>query len=104
MRMVLMPMLAPAIFASLMIVFAISIDDFVISQFLTAGQNTETVPVLIYSNVRAAPNPALNAVATVMLVFSMFAIALAILIQRRFGTREGRRKGAGVEDFARLEI
>jgi spermidine/putrescine transport system permease protein len=103
-RMVLVPMLAPAIFASLMIVFAISIDDFVISQFLAAGQNTETVPVLIYSNVRAAPNPALNAVATVMLVSSMVAITIAILVQRRFGRREGRGKGAAVEDFARLDI
>jgi spermidine/putrescine transport system permease protein len=103
-RMVLVPMLAPAIFASLMIVFAISIDDFVISQFLAAGQNTETVPVLIYSNVRAAPNPALNAVATVMLVSSMLAITVAILVQRGFGRREGRGRGAGVEDFARLDI
>ncbi|MFN2491193.1 MAG: ABC transporter permease [Actinomycetota bacterium] len=103
-RMVLLPMLAPAIFAALMIVFAISIDDFVISQFLTAGQNTETVPVRIYSNARAAPNPSLNALATVMLLFSLIAITLAVLVQRRFGKREGRRKGAGVEDFARLEI
>ena len=91
MRMVLIPLLAPAIFASLMIVFAISIDDFVISAFLTAGQQTNTVPVLIYSTARAAPNPALNAVASVMLVFSLAAIALASLVQRRFSKREGRR-------------
>ena len=91
MRMVLIPLLAPAIFASLMIVFAISIDDFVISAFLTAGQQTNTVPVLIYSTARAAPNPALNAVASVMLVFSLAAIALASLVQRRFSKLEGRR-------------
>jgi spermidine/putrescine transport system permease protein len=73
--MVLIPLLAPAIFASLMIVFAISIDDFVISQYLAAGQGTETVPVLIYSNARAAPTSALNALASVMLVLSLLAIA-----------------------------
>jgi spermidine/putrescine transport system permease protein len=102
-RMVLVPLLAPAIFASLMIVFAISIDDFVISAFLTAGQPSNTVPVLIYSTARAAPNPALNGVATVMLVFSLVAIALAVLVQRRFSRREGRGKDA-VENFAVLEI
>ena len=89
-RLVLVPLLAPAIFASFMIVFAISIDDFVISAFLTAGQNTNTVPVLIYSTARAAPNPALNAVASVMLVFSLLAIALAGVAQRRFSLRDRR--------------
>ena len=79
-RLILLPMLAPAVFAALMIVFAISIDDFVISQFLKGGADSETVPVLIYSNVRAAPTPALNALVTVMLVFSMLAIAMAILV------------------------
>jgi spermidine/putrescine transport system permease protein len=103
-RMVLLPMLAPAIFASLMIVFAISIDDFVISAFLSAGQRTEPVPVLIYSSARAAPTPSLNAVATVMLVFSMLAICLAALVQRRFRPQRGRRGGASVEDFARLDF
>jgi spermidine/putrescine transport system permease protein len=94
----------PAIIASLMIVFAISIDDFVISAFLKGGQNTETVPVLIYSTARAAPNPSLNAVATVMLVLSLVAITLAVLVQRHFSAGDRKRKGAAVEDFARLEI
>jgi spermidine/putrescine transport system permease protein len=85
-------------------VFAISIDDFVISAFLSAGQRTEPVPVLIYSSARAAPTPSLNAVATVMLVFSMLAICLAALVQRRFRPQRGRRGGASVEDFARLDF
>lgn len=103
-RLVLLPMLMPAIIASLMIVFAISIDDFVISAFLKGGQNTETVPVLIYSTARAAPNPSLNAVATVMLVLSLVSITLAVLVQRHFSAGDRKRKGAAVEDFARLEI
>jgi spermidine/putrescine transport system permease protein len=103
-RMVLLPMLAPAVFAALMIVFAISIDDFVISAFLSSGQKSETVPILIYSTARAAPTPALNAVASVMLGASILAIAIAILVQRRFHKREGRRRSDAVESFARLEI
>lgn len=100
-RLVLLPMLAPAIFASLMIVFAISIDDFVISAFLAGGAETQTVPMLIYSSARAAPNPSLNAVASLMLVLSMTAIALGIVMHRRLAG--GGQEGA-VESFARLEI
>ena len=102
-RMVLFPLLAPAIFAALMIVFAISIDDFVISAFLAGGQGSETVPVRIYSNARAAPNPALNALASVMLVFSLLAIAAAILVHKRFSSGDPKG-GEAVRDFARLEI
>jgi spermidine/putrescine transport system permease protein len=103
-RMVLLPMLTPAIFASLMIVFAISIDDFVISAFLAAGASSETIPVLIYSNARAAPNPALNALASVMLVMSLVAITAALLVLRHFTRRERGDRASAVHDFARLEI
>jgi spermidine/putrescine transport system permease protein len=101
-RMVLLPMLAPAIFASLMIVFAISIDDFVITQFLKAGATTETVPTRIYSNARAAPTPALNALASLMLFASLTAIAVAMVMHKRLGGA-GKETNA-VRDFARLEI
>jgi spermidine/putrescine transport system permease protein len=102
-RMVLLPMLAPAIFASLMIVFAISIDDFVITQFLKAGATTETVPTRIYSNARAAPTPALNALASLMLFASMAAIAVAVVMHKRLGGG-GDKNSSAVRDFARLEI
>jgi spermidine/putrescine transport system permease protein len=103
-RMVLLRMLAPAIFASLMIVFAISIDDFVISAFLSSDQSSQTIPILIYSTARAAPNPALNALASVMLALSMVAIALAVLVLRHFSKREQGRGASAVDQFARLEI
>lgn len=45
MRRVLLPLLAPALLASFAIVFAISIDDFVISQFLSGGADSITIPV-----------------------------------------------------------
>ena len=100
-RTVLLPLLGPAIFASLMIVFATSIDDFVISAFLSADASSETVPIKIYSNVRGSPTPALNALATAMLLGTTVAIALAMVSLRLF--RRGAR-GSAVEDFARLDI
>ena len=82
-RLVLLPMLGPAIFASLMVVFATSVDDFVISSFLSTGASTETVPIKIYSGARAGSTPALNALATVMLLITMLAVVLASLVMRR---------------------
>lgn len=87
----LLPLLAPAIFASFMIVFALSIDDFVTSQFLSRGQDTQTVPMLIYSAGRTAPNPSLNAVATAMLVVSLAAAGLAIVGMQVLSRRQGLR-------------
>lgn len=83
-RMVLLPQLGPAIFASLMVVFATSVDDFVISSFLSTGASTETVPIKIYSSARAAATPNVNALATVMLVITLLAVVIAWLVMRLF--------------------
>jgi spermidine/putrescine transport system permease protein len=91
-RLVLLPLLAPAIFASLMVVFASSIDDFVISSFLSTGANTETVPIKIYSSQRGTSTPALNALASIMLVLTLIAIAVAAVFTRRM--RTGRDSNA----------
>jgi spermidine/putrescine transport system permease protein len=101
-RRVLLPLLAPAIFSSAFIVFAITIDDFVISQFLCIADCT-TIPIKIYSAARNAGNPGLNALATIMMMTSLFAVACAVLILRRYNKRHGSSSSA-VEDFARLEL
>lgn len=77
MRRVLLPLLAPAIAAALLSTFALSIDDFVVAQYMASGADTTTVPMRIYATARAAPTPALNALATVMLAFSLLALVVA---------------------------
>ncbi len=89
MRLVLLPLLGPAIFASVMVVFAGSIDDFVISSFLSTGASSETVPMKIYAGGRATATPALNALATIMLVFTLAAVSLAAIVMRRMRLRQG---------------
>lgn len=88
-RLVLLPLLAPAIFASVMVVFATSVDDFVISSFLSTGASTETVPIKIYSGARAGSTPALNALATVMLLLTLAAVSVAALAMRHMARRTG---------------
>jgi spermidine/putrescine transport system permease protein len=100
-----MPLLMPAIFASFMIVFAISIDDFVISAFLSSGAPTETIPIKIYSNARGAPTPALNALASVMLFATLGVILVAYLLLRATRPLTAERKsGSAVRDFARFGV
>jgi spermidine/putrescine transport system permease protein len=89
-RRVLLPLLAPAIFASVAIVFAAAIDNFVISQQLSNGAPTQTIPILIYSSARRGPLPSLNALATLTLFASTLVIALAAMVVRR-QTRLERR-------------
>jgi spermidine/putrescine transport system permease protein len=102
-RRVLVPLLAPAVFASAFIVFAISIDDFVISAFLCV-QDCTTIPIKIYSAARNAGNPSLNAIASIMMFSSLLAITLAVLVQRIFIKRQEGGERSAVEDFARFEI
>jgi spermidine/putrescine transport system permease protein len=98
---VLLPLLSPAILASAAIVFALSIDDFVITQYLSSDASTTTVSMLLYSSARGAPTPALNALATVALVITLGTLALTFLVYRRFAGNSG---DAGASAMAAMEV
>ncbi|HQR26256.1 MAG TPA: ABC transporter permease [Nocardioides sp.] len=98
-RRVLLPLAAPAILASAVLVFADVIDDFVIVRYLSGGASTEPVSVKIYNTARAAPTPALNAVATLVLLASLVAVTLGWLAYRWL-TRGESRDTAGIDVFA----
>jgi spermidine/putrescine transport system permease protein len=92
-RRVLIPMLLPAIFASAVLVFASTVDDFVIVEQVSSTANTQPMSVLIYSNVHGGlSGPALNALATIMLVISLIA-ALIGFIGYRWLSRGERTEG-----------
>jgi spermidine/putrescine transport system permease protein len=79
---VLFPLLLPAIFASAVLTFASVVDDFVLVEQLS-GPGTQTMSVLIYSQTHGGNNgPALNALATLMLVFSLLAAGLGYVAYR----------------------
>jgi len=90
MRRVMMPLLAPAIFASAVLVFSSVIDDFVIVDLLYSNASNTPMSVLIYSQQRGGNGgPALNALGTIMLVMS-FVIAVAGYLGYRWMTRGER--------------
>jgi len=81
---VLVPLLMPAILASGAVVFALSMDDFVVTQYLSSDASTTTIPMLLYASARGAPTPALNALASIALVITLSTLALAYVVYRRF--------------------
>jgi spermidine/putrescine transport system permease protein len=96
MRRVMLPLLAPAIFASAVLVFSSVIDDFVIVDLLYSNASNTPMSVYIYSQQRGGNGgPALNALGTIMLVMS-FVIATAGYFAYRWMTRGERsdRKAA----------
>jgi spermidine/putrescine transport system permease protein len=95
---VLLPLLAPAIIASSAVVFALSIDDFVVTQYLSGDASTTTVSMLLYASARGAPTPALNALASVALVITLLTLLLAFVVYRRFAG------GSNAAAVAALEV
>jgi spermidine/putrescine transport system permease protein len=96
---VLLPLLTPAIVASAAVVFAISADDFVISQWLSSGGSTDTVPIRIYSATRSAPLPSTNAIATIMMVITLLCLVFAYIAWRVFTRGERRADTKGLPGF-----
>ncbi|MDQ3102678.1 MAG: ABC transporter permease [Actinomycetota bacterium] len=90
-RLVLLPELWPAIVAAGLLVFALSFDDFVLS-FFTTGEDSQPLPVRIWSAIRFGVSPTINAIGTLMMAVSLTAVAAAVLIPRLFGRRESGLK------------
>jgi len=90
MRRVMAPLLAPAIFASAVLVFSSVIDDFVLVDLLNSNASNTPMSVYIYSNQRGGNGgPALNALGTIMLALT-FLIAIIGFIGYRWMTRGER--------------
>lgn len=75
------PSLAPAIIAGALLVFTLSLDEFVVA-FFTDGPSTPTLPIVIYSMVRFGVTPEINALATLLLLVSFTVVIAAQRITR----------------------
>ncbi|NTW98250.1 MAG: ABC transporter permease [Oscillochloris sp.] len=76
------PLILPGIIGGALIAFTLSLDDFIISLFLS-GPGTSLLPVEVYNKVRRAVTPEINAISTLMLIISMALVGLSQLVQRR---------------------
>lgn len=77
---VVLPLLAPALIAAGLLVFIISLDDFIIS-FFCAGASVQTLPLYIFSVIRTGASPMINALSTIMLIVSSLLVLLFSFVQ-----------------------
>ncbi|WP_345198049.1 ABC transporter permease [Kistimonas scapharcae] len=78
---VTLPQIAPAIIAGFLLAFTFSFDDFIIAFFL-AGSET-TLPIYIFSSIRRGVTPEINAISTLIIVFSLAMLFTARWLETR---------------------
>lgn len=81
-RRITLPLIMPGIIGGALLAFTISLDDFIIS-FFTSGPGTSLLPIEVYGQVKRAITPKINAISTVMLLFSMTLVFLSQFVQRQ---------------------
>ncbi|MBD1564438.1 spermidine/putrescine ABC transporter permease PotC [Vibrio sp. SA48] len=78
---IILPLAKPAVAAGWLLSFTLSLDDVIISSFVT-GPTYEILPLKIYSMVKVGISPEVNALATVMLVVSLLLVIASQLIAK----------------------
>ena len=78
---VTLPLVVPGIVAAAMLSFALSLDDFIITYFVSGS--TVTYPLYVNAAVKAAVPPQINVLATTILVISLALLAAGTLYRRR---------------------
>ncbi len=81
-RLILLPLLGPGILSGYLLAFIISLDDFIITNFVK-GAGMETLPTAIFGSVKQGIKPNIMAISTLMLAVSVLFVSLSYLINRR---------------------
>lgn len=81
-RRVTLPLLMPAIVSAALMAFTLSLDDFVIT-FFVSGPGSTTLPVRVYSMIKFGVTPEVNAISTLMLAGSTILVIVSLILQRR---------------------
>lgn len=80
-RKIILPLAMPAVAAGWLLSFTLSMDDVVVSSFVT-GPSYEILPLKIYSMVKVGVSPEVNALATILLLMSLVLVLASQLILR----------------------
>jgi spermidine/putrescine transport system permease protein len=88
-RKVTLPLIAPAILAALLLCFAVSVDDFVVTYFNSGSE--VTFPLFVWGAARIGAPPQVNVIGSAIFLIAVSAMLLNVLIQTR------RTKGAVTE-------
>ena len=81
-RRVTLPLILPGVIGGALLAFIISMDDLVITYFI-AGVDSTTLPVFIYGMLRRGIKPEINAIASLMILFSLIVASLGLYFRSR---------------------
>lgn len=95
---VTLPSISQALISAWLLTFSLSLDDVVISAFLS-GPGSTTMPLIIFSRARLGLNPTVNAVATVIIVV----VAICVTVASILVARAERRRAAEISAASRNE-
>ena len=79
---IILPLLLPSVAASWLLSFTLSLDDVIISSFVT-GPQYEVLPVRVFSMVKVGVSPEVNVLATLLLLISLLCLAVFAWIMKR---------------------
>ena len=92
-----LPLIMPAVVSGWLLAFTLSWDDVVISQFV-AGPSSTTLPMVIFSKVRLGVSPAVNALATIMVLIVATGVMLSAIVMQRQEKRRVREMQLAASD------
>ena len=78
---VTLPLIAPAILAGFLLAFVLSLDDFVITNFVSGS--TQTFPIWVFGATRIGLPPQVNVMGTLLFSAGILAAIVNVLVQRR---------------------
>lgn len=91
-RHVLIPYMRPGLVAGGLLAVTLSLDDFVIT-FFTAGPESSTFPIKIYSLLKRGVSPDINAASTMLIAVTLVLASLGVFFQARASRREAPLRG-----------
>ncbi|MDA7425959.1 ABC transporter permease [Thalassococcus lentus] len=85
-RRILLPLMMPGIISGFLLAFIVSLDDFIITNFVK-GAGVETLPTAIFGSVKQGLKPNIMAISTMLLGFSIVMVTLSYFVSKRNNTQ-----------------
>jgi len=93
-RKIILPFIMPGVVSGALFSFTLSIDDFIVT-FFTAGAGASTLPLKIYSMIKYGLTPSINAISTVIIVFTVVALYVSNKLQNSARISKNVKIGLG---------
>lgn len=92
-HLVTLPLIVPAVVAGALMSFTLSIDDFIIT-FFTKGVGEPILPIQIYTMIKVAVTPEVNAISTLLMLLTLTMIIIAARLEARASSNRNNSRQA----------